>query len=67
MQHFINILNSKGITLVVAGIKLFDLINCKRIILLDEGKIIFDGPRKDISKNIDLFEKSGILVPEYIG
>ncbi|MGC9384696.1 MAG: energy-coupling factor ABC transporter ATP-binding protein [Kosmotogaceae bacterium] len=67
MQHFINTLNSKGITLVVAGVKLFDLIHCKRIILLDEGKIIFDGPRKDISKNIDLFEKSGILIPEYIG
>ncbi|MEA2065962.1 MAG: energy-coupling factor ABC transporter ATP-binding protein [Thermotogota bacterium] len=67
IQHFINSLNSKGITLVVAGIKLYDLIHCKRIILLDEGKIIFDGPMEDISKNTDLLNKSGILVPEYIG
>ncbi|MFW6121131.1 MAG: energy-coupling factor ABC transporter ATP-binding protein [Petrotogales bacterium] len=67
IQHFLNSLNTKSISLVVAGIKLYDLIHCSRIILLEEGEIIFDGTKEEISNNNDLFRKSSISVPEYIG
>lgn len=65
MQHFINSLNGRNISLVVAAIKLYDLIYCNRIILLEEGEIIFDGTKEEISNNKELFKKCCISVPEY--
>ncbi len=66
IQNFINSLNRRGITLVIAGIKLYDLIHCKRIILLEDGEIVFDGKTKEVVEHVEIFEKYDIVVPQYI-
>ncbi|MFO7881676.1 MAG: ABC transporter ATP-binding protein [Kosmotogaceae bacterium] len=66
IQSLIDSLNTRGITLVLAGIQLYDLIHCDRIILLEKGELVFDGKMGEVAENIELFKKCGVLVPQYI-
>ncbi|MBD3288484.1 ATP-binding cassette domain-containing protein [candidate division KSB1 bacterium] len=36
---------------------------CRRIIVIERGKIIFDGPRRELFKNNSILEKAGLELP----
>lgn len=63
-KRFINILNSLNQTKIVTSHDL-DLIydTCKKTILISDGKIIQDGPTKEILENKKLLENSGLELP----
>ena len=63
-KRFINILNSLNQTKIVTSHDL-DLIydTCKKTILILDGKIIQDGPTKEILENKKLLENSGLELP----
>ncbi|WP_039766464.1 energy-coupling factor transporter ATPase [Caldicellulosiruptor sp. F32] len=39
---------------------------CERVIVLNKGKIYFDGPKHEIFENIHLLEKSGLIAPDIL-
>lgn len=39
---------------------------CERVIILNSGKIYFDGPKHEIFENIQLLEKSGLIAPDIL-
>lgn len=39
---------------------------CERVIVLNSGKIYFDGSKHEIFENIQLLEKSGLIAPDIL-
>lgn len=39
---------------------------CDRVIILNKGKIHFDGPKHEAFENVELLEKSGLLPPDIL-
>ncbi|ADQ06791.1 ABC transporter related protein [Caldicellulosiruptor hydrothermalis 108] len=39
---------------------------CERVIILNKGKIQFDGPKHQAFENVELLEKSGLLPPDIL-
>ena len=63
IREFLKELNKKGVTIILTTHDMGDVEElCPRIIIIDKGKKIFDGPLKDIKKK---FGKERILVIEF--
>jgi ABC-2 type transport system ATP-binding protein len=63
IREFLKELNKKGVTIILTTHDMGDVEElCPRIIIIDKGKKIFDGPLKDIKKK---FGKERILVVEF--
>lgn len=39
---------------------------CQRVVVLNNGKIYFDGPKHEIFENVQLLEKSGLIAPDIL-
>ena len=60
-------LNEQGVTILVVEQKIMQLCEfCKRLIVLDQGKICFDGTTRDTLANSDLLEEVGVHVPRIV-
>ncbi|WAM32974.1 energy-coupling factor transporter ATPase [Caldicellulosiruptor morganii] len=57
----------KGKTVILISHNLEDVANlCERVIVLNNGKISFDGPKHEVFENIKLLEKSGLIAPDVL-
>lgn len=63
----LKLLNSRGVTIIVVSHDL-DAIwpDINRVILMEEGKIRFNGAKNELLKNIDTFSKEYKFIPHYI-
>lgn len=60
-------LNEQGVTILVVEQKIMQLCEfCKRLIVLDQGKVCFDGATKDTLSHSELLERVGVHVPRII-
>lgn len=60
-------LNEQGITIVVVEQKIMQLCEfCSRLIVLDNGKICFNGETKETLMHSDMLEKVGVHVPRIV-
>ena len=63
IREFLKELNKKGVTIILTTHDMGDVEElCPRIIIIDKGKKIFDGPLKDIKKR---FGKERVLIIEF--
>ena len=60
-------LNEQGITILVVEQKIMQLCEfCKRLIVLDNGKICYNGETKETLMHGDVLEKVGVHVPRIV-
>ena len=60
-------LNEQGVTILVVEQKIMQLCEfCKRLIVLDQGKIRFDGTTRETLAHSDLLEQVGVHVPRIV-
>jgi cobalt/nickel transport system ATP-binding protein len=63
-KNLINILNEiKSLKLITSHDLDFIMDTCQRVILIDEGHIISDGPAQEILKDKELLENHGLELP----
>ncbi|MCH5187625.1 MAG: ABC transporter ATP-binding protein [Oscillospiraceae bacterium] len=60
-------LNEQGITVIVVEQKIMQLCEfCKRLIVLNEGRILLDGETKETLTHGDVLERVGVHVPRIV-
>ena len=60
-------LNEQGVTILVVEQKIMQLCEfCKRLIVLDKGKICYNGETKETLMHGDVLEKVGVHVPRIV-
>lgn len=63
-RNLINVLNELSCTKIIASHDLdFIMDTCERTILIQKGRIIFDGKTQEIMKNKNLLEENGLELP----
>lgn len=55
---------SLGITVILITHYMDEAAECKRVVVVDDGKILLDGSPKEIFKNVELLKSRGLDVPQ---
>lgn len=67
IMHDIQILNTKGVTVVMVCHDMEIVLDfAKRVLVLENGRLIADGTPHDIFRNKDIMEKASLLPPQII-
>jgi cobalt/nickel transport system ATP-binding protein len=63
-RELVRLLNGLDVTKLIASHDLeFILETCSRVLLLDAGRLVADGPARDVLADADLMERHGLEVP----
>ena len=67
VYELLRALNEQGVTILVVEQKIMQLCEfCKRLIVLDRGKVCFDGTTRETLNHSDLLEQVGVHVPRIV-
>lgn len=67
VYELLRALNEQGVTILVVEQKIMQLCAfCKRLIVLDQGKIRFDGTTRETLAHSELLEQVGVHVPRIV-
>ncbi|MCX5888755.1 MAG: ABC transporter ATP-binding protein [Deltaproteobacteria bacterium] len=67
LQSLDRLAPGKGLTLVLLGQDLRLARNCSRLVLLNQGEVLADGPPEQVLRQVELFHQLGLQVPELPG
>jgi energy-coupling factor transport system ATP-binding protein len=67
LQSLDRLAPEKGLTLVLLGQDLRLARNCSRLVLLNQGEVLADGPPEQVLRQVELFHQLVLQVPELPG
>ena len=67
LQTLDHLSREQGLTLVLLGQDLRLARGCSRLVLLNQGRVLADGPPEQVLRQVELFHQLGLQVPELPG
>ena len=67
LQTLERLTREQGLTLVLLGQDLRLARNCSRLVLLNQGEVLADGPPERVLRQVEIFRQLGLQVPELPG